>query len=143
MNEKSRRHRLPYELEDLPEEIEFGEKTDFSESEIDSLQPYDTFVDGKDLYLGDGKNIYRVRRHSHGEEITLTADCIGICDPGEYELIRENEDGFASVVGFVESDQFAFYTEDDRFIPSPAEELDQTSLDFSSNAADKTVNKVL
>lgn len=137
-------HNLPYELEDMPEDVSFGRISSFSESEVESFAQYDTFVDDTDLYLGDGKNIYQVRKRMlEGGELVLTADCIGVCSPDEYEMIMENEDGFESVIGYVESD-FAFYTEEDGFIHSPAQTTEVSNdLDIGSNAANKSVRRVL
>lgn len=137
-------HHLPYELEDMPGDVSFGRLSSFSESEIDSFDQYDKFVDGADLYLGDGKNVYQVRKRMlESGDLVLTADCVGVCNPDDYDLIMENEDGFGSVLGYVESD-FAFYTEEDGFIPSPAEpEEDKPGFKNSSNAADRIVNNVL
>lgn len=140
-------HFLPYELENMPEdEVSIGEMLPLSRTEVNSFDQYDQFIDpeGLELYLGDGKNIYQVRKRflENDREMVLTADCVGVCNPDEYELIMENEDGFSSVVGYVESD-FAYYTEEDGFTPSPAERTIQNELDFRSNAADSTVSKVL
>lgn len=137
-------HDLPYELENMPEDLGFGELMPFSDSEVNSLGRYETFLDDSELYLGDGKNIYKVRKRLLGDdELVLTAECVGVCNPDEYDLIMQNESGFDAVVGYVES-EFAYYTQEDGFIPSPAETTSQeTSLDFSSNAADKSVRRVL
>lgn len=141
MNNK---HNLPYELEDMPEDVSFGRLSSFSESEVESFAQYDTFVDDTDLYLGDGKNVYQVRKRMlEGGELVLTADCVGVCNPDEYDMIMENEDGFESVLSYVESDH-AFYTEEDGFIPSPAETTDLSNgMNKGSNAANKSVRKVL
>lgn len=137
-------HKLPYELEEMREDGPFGEVVSFSDSEVDSFRQYDTFIEGPDLYLGDGKNVYQVRKRLlEDNELVLTADCVGVCNSEEYELIMENEDGFGSVVGYVES-EFAFYTEEDRFLPSPAEtsSLDSSS-GFSSKKGDRIVSRAL
>lgn len=140
---QNKKHTLPYELDEMPEDRAFGELLSFSDSEVSSFEKYDTFLEDSDLYLGDGKNIYQVRKRLlEDNELVLTADCVGVCNPDEYDSIMENEEGFGSVVGYVKS-EFAFYTEEDGFIPSPAETESQTSLDFSSNAADNTVRRVL
>lgn len=135
---------LPYKLDGIPGDLSHGEQVKFSDSEIESFGNYDSFLDGEDLYLGDGKNIYVARKRLMGQnELLLTADCVGVCNPDEYEQIMENENGFDTVVGYVESD-FAWYTEEDRFIPSPAEsEAQEPSLEFGSNTADEIVRKVL
>lgn len=138
---QNNKHKLPYELEDMPEDAPFGDTVPLSDSEADSFDQYDTFLEGSDLYLGDGKNVYQVRKRLLGDnEQVLTADCVGVCNPDEYDMIMENEDGFGSVVGYVESD-FAFYTEEDRFVPSPAETASQTSSDPGSNAAASAIRK--
>jgi len=127
------KHTLPYELEDMPEDGAFGEIMSFSNSEVDSFDQYDTFLEGSNLYLGDGKNVYQVRKRLLEDgELVPTADCVGVCNLDEYDAIMENEDGFGSVVGYVESD-FAYYTEEAGFVYSPAETESQTGLDFDSN----------
>jgi len=129
----------------MPEdEVSLGEMRPLSRTEVNSFNRYDQFFEGLELYLGDGKNIYQVRKRwmEQDDEVVLTADCVGVCNPDEYELIMENEDGFSSVVGYVES-EFAFYTEEHGFTPSPAETKTQNELDYRSNAADSTVSKVL
>lgn len=144
-NLRETQHFLPYELEGMPEdEVSIGEMRSFSNSEVNSFHQYDKFLEGLELYLGDGKNIYQVRKRwmQQDNEVVLTADCVGVCNPDEYELIMENEDGFSSVVGYVESD-FAFYTEEDGFTPSPAETKTQNELDHGSKAANSAVRKVL
>ena len=137
-------HDLPYRLEGMPEDRSFGEQDSFSASEVMAFGDYDTFLDQNDLYLGDGKNVYRVRKRLLDEQdAVLTSECIGVCNTDEYELIMDNEDGFGTVLGYVESD-FAWYTEEDRFIPSPAQPDNQEpGIENRSNSGDKAVNRVL
>ena len=143
MIQMRQKHDLPYELENMPEDEVIGELLTFCDSEVNSFEKYDTFAEGSDLYLGDGKNIYQIRKRLLGDDnIVLTSNCVGVCNPEEYDAIMENEDGFASVVGYVESN-FAWYTKEDGFIPSPADtEEEESSIDIGSNAAAESIKRV-
>lgn len=64
--------------------------------------------------VGDGKNLYGVRVREDVDslledelegEITVHADCLGVCSPEKYEAIME-EEGFMGVVELVNSVEY-------------------------------------
>lgn len=136
---------LPFEVGGMPSDESVGEITPFSTTELRSFQDFDTYLEGEentDLYVGDGKNVYRLRKRKlEDDDIVYTSECIGVCNPDEYELIMENEDGLSTVLGYIESN-FAYYNEEDRFIPSQAE----TTIfrpDFGKDPGDDVVMRAM
>lgn len=102
----------------------------------------DFTVRDDDLYVGDGKNIYRISSVIDIEAVLdgkvdradVKAECAGVCDPDTYQEIMEHED-FDTVVDYVDAPYFvenddgelihdggeiAFWDRDQGMVASPA-----------------------
>jgi len=116
---------------------------------------YDLAGDNKILYVGDGKNLYRLAVNDGFYSNALPdgfdevkADCVGVCDPETYQRIIENEDdGFNSVLDYIDgeySKAFGYHPEQGFLYHQDSGEETDIREDFHSNTqAQKAVEQVL
>lgn len=137
-------------VHDLPERIEFLE-TDAVVKSMAVDRVLETFeldeacdISGSDplRYVGDGKNVYQLRREDGFEDMPDRVDdvhvsCIGVCDPDTYSDIVESE-GFDGVLDYMDG-----IHQDATGYDSKEEEFVYPEGDLGSNASEETVEQAL
>lgn len=104
---------LPWDLEDIAGANPLEERTHIDTGNLDRfISCFDAEQDGSTVYLGDGKNIYRMDFYSTketdiGEFAEVDARCAGVCDPETYTGLKE-EEGFDSVVEYVAAPEYTW-----------------------------------
>lgn len=125
----------------LPEDhSSMGQTLPLNKREVDPLDHFDAYMENDSLYLGDGHQVYAVRKRDVAGEEMLFSESIGGLNSEKYEKIV-SEKGFDQVVGYLES-EFIDLTEDG-FVKSPAEEPETPDLGWRTSSSDATISRAL
>ena len=133
---------LPWRLEFAEEETVGASSLERALGEFEADESYDLSASGRVRTVGDGKNIYKLRRQEGFEDLPdIVADvnvqCIGVCDPETYQDIVAVE-GFDGVLEYVDgshSDAVGYDPENEEFL--------YPDQDLRTNASDSTVDDAL
>jgi len=137
---KKQNYNLIEKVEPLPEDhSSLGKTLPIKKGEVDPLEVFDSYKEENTLYLGDGEQVYALRKRDVAGEEILFSESLGGLPHEKYEKIAEN--GFDQVVGYLESD-FAHVTEDG-FAKSGAEEPVSPDFGWRTRSSDATISRAL
>jgi len=135
-------YNLVDELAELPEDhSSMGEPTAPNQDEIDPSGIFDSYREENTLYLGDGEHVYAVRKRDVAGEEIMFAEGLGTLRSSDYDEIVSKR-GFDQVVGYLESDSLAHFTEDG-FARSQAEEPENPDFGWRTKSSDATISRAI